>query len=76
MGCSLEGIIRGDRGRGLTVWGTKTQQAKGQAGECETRRYTRPDVANVVATRTATRRVREDQVTNYTRKGSARTTLA
>ena len=61
-GCSLEGIVRGDRGRGLTVWGTKTQQEKEHAGECETRRYTQPDVANVIAPRTTTRRVREDQV--------------
>ena len=46
--------------------GNQDPQDKGHAGECETRRYTRPDVANVVAPRTSTRRVREDQVLSLT----------
>ena len=48
--------------RGMTVLGNQGPTAQEHAEECEVRRYTRLDVANMAATRTTTRRVREDQV--------------
>ena len=59
--------------------GNQDPTAQEHAGECESRRYTRPDLANMAATRTTTRMVREDHVLTptyvNTRKGKTRARL-
>ena len=69
----MKGIIKGELGRagkGSDCMVNQDPTAQEHAGECETRRYTRLNAANVVATSTTTLRVREDQVLSLTQENT------